>query len=69
MLFLDAYSERLHEQIYSSIEGGAACFRRLNGTHQTGCSCMYLPLISIISIIVYIEITLSLWKLRSHSQC
>ncbi|CAH0722537.1 unnamed protein product, partial [Brenthis ino] len=30
--------ERLHEQIYSSIEGGAACFRRLNGTHQAGCS-------------------------------
>ncbi|XP_028165735.1 nicastrin [Ostrinia furnacalis] len=31
-------SERLHEQIYSSIEGGAPCFRRLNGTHQAGCS-------------------------------
>ncbi|CAG9783039.1 unnamed protein product [Diatraea saccharalis] len=31
-------SERLHEQIYSSIEGGAACFRRLNGSHQAGCS-------------------------------
>ncbi|XP_030028007.2 nicastrin isoform X1 [Manduca sexta] len=30
--------ERLHEQIYSSIEGGAPCFRRLNGTHQAGCS-------------------------------
>ncbi|KAG7304405.1 hypothetical protein JYU34_011346 [Plutella xylostella] len=30
--------ERLHEQIYSTIEGGAACFRRLNGTHQAGCS-------------------------------
>ncbi|CAK1599778.1 unnamed protein product [Parnassius mnemosyne] len=30
--------ERLHEQIYSSIEGGAACFKRLNGTHQAGCS-------------------------------
>ncbi|XP_045760866.1 nicastrin isoform X3 [Maniola jurtina] len=30
--------ERLREQIYSSIEGGAACFRRLNGTHQAGCS-------------------------------
>ncbi|XP_013167231.1 PREDICTED: nicastrin [Papilio xuthus] len=29
--------ERLHEQIYSSIEGGAACFQRLNGTHQAGC--------------------------------
>ncbi|XP_049887276.1 nicastrin [Pectinophora gossypiella] len=32
------YCERLHEQIYSSIEGGAACFRRLNGTHQAGCT-------------------------------
>ncbi|XP_048006054.1 nicastrin isoform X2 [Leguminivora glycinivorella] len=31
-------AERLHGQIYSSIEGGAACFRRLNGTHQAGCS-------------------------------
>ncbi|XP_053601840.1 nicastrin [Plodia interpunctella] len=30
--------ERLHKQIYSSIEGGAACFRRLNGTQQAGCS-------------------------------
>ncbi|CAH2068575.1 unnamed protein product, partial [Iphiclides podalirius] len=30
--------ERLHEQIYSSIEGGAACFKRLNGTHAAGCS-------------------------------
>ncbi|CAH2267190.1 jg2922 [Pararge aegeria aegeria] len=30
--------ERLREQMYSSIEGGAACFRRLNGTHQAGCS-------------------------------
>ncbi|KAJ0181165.1 hypothetical protein K1T71_003250 [Dendrolimus kikuchii] len=33
-----ANCERLHEQIYSSIKGGAACFRRLNGTHQAGCS-------------------------------
>lgn len=30
--------ERLHEQIYSSIEGAMACFRRLNGTHETGCT-------------------------------
>ncbi|KAM3966462.1 nicastrin [Aphomia sociella] len=33
-----AQCERLHKQIYSSIEGGAACFRRLNGTHQMGCA-------------------------------
>ncbi|XP_072936066.1 nicastrin [Epargyreus clarus] len=40
VLFLcrEISSERLHRQIYSSIEGGAACFRRLNGTHQVGCS-------------------------------
>jgi hypothetical protein len=25
--------------MYESIEGAAACFRRLNGTHQFGCSC------------------------------
>lgn len=37
-LCIYVHSERLHEQIYSSIEGGAACFRRLNATHQTGCS-------------------------------
>ncbi|VVC94151.1 unnamed protein product [Leptidea sinapis] len=30
--------ERLHGRIYSSIEGSAACFRRLNATHQVGCS-------------------------------
>ncbi|KAL4709189.1 hypothetical protein ACJJTC_008117 [Scirpophaga incertulas] len=33
-----SWTERLQEQIYSSIEGGAPCFRRLNGTHQMGCS-------------------------------
>ncbi|CAK1548578.1 unnamed protein product [Leptosia nina] len=32
------HCERLHNQIYSSIDGSAACFRRLNGTHQMGCS-------------------------------
>ncbi|KAL5284629.1 NCSTN family protein [Megaselia abdita] len=30
-------SERLGEQMYSSI-AGTTCFRRLNATHQTGCS-------------------------------
>lgn len=37
-VFMFSDCERLHEQIYSSIEGSAACFRRLNGTHQAGCS-------------------------------
>ncbi|CAD6993198.1 nicastrin isoform X2 [Ceratitis capitata] len=30
-------SRRVHDKIYTSISG-ASCFRRLNGTHQTGCS-------------------------------
>ncbi|CAG4922292.1 unnamed protein product [Colias eurytheme] len=38
VLVTDINGERLHGQIYSSIEGSAACFRRLNGTHQMGCS-------------------------------
>lgn len=35
--FLDVTSERLGEQMYTNIVG-ATCFRRLNATHQTGCS-------------------------------
>ncbi|XP_036324665.1 nicastrin-like isoform X1 [Rhagoletis pomonella] len=36
-LVLAAESQRLHDLIYTPISG-AGCFRRLNGTHQTGCS-------------------------------
>ncbi|XP_045455287.1 nicastrin [Melitaea cinxia] len=43
--------ERLHEQIYSPIEGGAACFRRLNGTHQTGCSSSLSGTVGIVEMI------------------
>ncbi|XP_049941555.1 nicastrin isoform X2 [Schistocerca serialis cubense] len=30
--------ERTKDKMYESIDGAAACFRRLNGTHQFGCS-------------------------------
>ncbi|XP_013099551.2 nicastrin [Stomoxys calcitrans] len=33
----EVWGKRLHEKIYESFFGGT-CFRRLNGTHQTGCS-------------------------------
>ncbi|XP_059049016.1 nicastrin [Achroia grisella] len=43
--------ERLHKQIYSSIEGGAACFRRLNGTHQVGCSSSDKGAVGVVALI------------------
>ncbi|XP_069684848.1 nicastrin isoform X2 [Periplaneta americana] len=33
-----AHAERIRDKMYDPIEGAAACFRRLNGTHQFGCS-------------------------------
>lgn len=35
------YSERTKEKIYVEIKsaGRSPCFRRLNGTHQIGCTC------------------------------
>ncbi|PSN40779.1 Nicastrin [Blattella germanica] len=30
--------QRIRDKMYESIEGASACFRRLNGTHQFGCS-------------------------------
>lgn len=48
-------SERLHEQIYSSIEGGAACFRILNGTHQVGCSSTDKGAVGIVQMITSID--------------
>lgn len=30
--------DRIKNNIYDNVDG-AFCFRRLNGTHQTGCSC------------------------------
>ena len=32
------YSNRISNKTYIEIQGKAACFRRLNGTHQIGCS-------------------------------
>lgn len=31
--------ERTKDKMYERIDGTAACFRRLNATHQTGCTC------------------------------
>ncbi|XP_055852764.1 nicastrin isoform X2 [Episyrphus balteatus] len=36
-VYFPANAERTHEMMYEPISG-ASCFRRLNGTHQTGCS-------------------------------
>ncbi|XP_047523406.1 nicastrin [Pieris napi] len=47
--------ERLHGQIYSSIEGSAACFRRLNGTHQMGCSSSDGGAVGIVQMIKDVE--------------
>ncbi|XP_066991287.1 nicastrin [Anabrus simplex] len=44
-------SERMKNKIYDSIDGAAACFRRLNGTHQFGCSSNRLGNVGIIHII------------------
>lgn len=32
------YAERAWDKMYSSVSG-ASCFRRLNATHSTGCTC------------------------------
>ena len=40
LLFVtDTNGDRITEKIYHKIEGGFSCFRRLNATHQIGCSC------------------------------
>lgn len=38
--------ERTKTKIYVDIEGWSPCFRRMNGTHQIGCQCMYLHCIA-----------------------
>ncbi|XP_013195444.2 nicastrin [Amyelois transitella] len=48
-------SERLHKQIYSSIEGGAACFRRLNGTKQAGCSSSNKGTVGVVQMVHNLE--------------
>lgn len=37
------YCDRIKNNIYDNVDG-AFCFRRLNGTHQTGCSCKKLKI-------------------------
>lgn len=32
-------TERTRDKMYEELNGNFACFRRLNATHQTGCSC------------------------------
>lgn len=32
-------AERTKDMMYEELNGNYACFRRLNATHQTGCSC------------------------------
>ncbi|KAH9634004.1 hypothetical protein HF086_001206 [Spodoptera exigua] len=56
-------SQRLHEKIYSTIEGGAACFRRLNGTHQTGCSSADNGAVGVVHIIK--DITDAHWLMEN----
>ena len=34
-------ADRVTEKIYQKIDNGFGCFRRLNGTHQIGCSCKF----------------------------
>ncbi|XP_069354444.1 nicastrin isoform X1 [Maniola hyperantus] len=57
--------ERLREQIYSSIEGGAACFRRLNGTHQAGCSSSLNGEVGVVQMIY--NISDAQWLVRNGS--
>lgn len=38
LLATDLSGERITEKIYQRIDDGFSCFRRLNGTHQIGCS-------------------------------
>lgn len=41
VIFVDN-GERTKDKMYEYLDGAAACFRRLNGTHQTGCTCTYI---------------------------
>lgn len=37
----ESFGQRTNPMIYEPISGSVPCFRRLNGTHQTGCSCKF----------------------------
>ncbi|XP_016960967.1 nicastrin [Drosophila biarmipes] len=45
-----AQGERTRDKMYEPI-GGASCFRRLNGTHQTGCSSTYSGSVGVLHLI------------------
>ncbi|XP_053946908.1 nicastrin isoform X1 [Anastrepha ludens] len=47
-------SQRTRDQIYTSISG-ASCFRRLNGTHQTGCSSKQFGSVGALHLIQVVE--------------
>lgn len=39
-------ANRIRDMLYTPLDSSAACFRRHNGTHQFGCSCMYINLMT-----------------------
>ncbi|XP_016998941.2 nicastrin isoform X1 [Drosophila takahashii] len=45
-----AQGERTRDKMYEPI-GGASCFRRLNGTHQTGCTSTYSGSVGVLHLI------------------
>ncbi|KAH8278521.1 hypothetical protein KR018_004353, partial [Drosophila ironensis] len=45
-----ALAERTRDKMYETIQG-ASCFRRLNGTHQTGCSSTYSGSVGVLHLI------------------
>lgn len=54
-LFSTANGQRLRDDMYESLYGAAACYRRMNGTHQTGCSCKYCKFSSLVQITVGLD--------------
>ena len=68
-------SDRITEKIYQKIDNGFSCFRRLNATHQIGCSCKHsLSLFSVSSNYLYRNnvlvklsqpVSLEMWELSS----
>ncbi|XP_001990868.2 nicastrin isoform X2 [Drosophila grimshawi] len=54
LLFLQStatvFSERTRDKMYEPILG-ASCFRRLNGTHQTGCSSTYSGSVGVLHLV------------------
>lgn len=42
--------ERTKDKMYDGISATTACYRRLNATHQVGCSCKHVMPISVIDL-------------------